>query len=289
MAFATSFIGKSYEGDLDIDGWNDLGGGLVVAPIFVRQYQREDGAFWFSPATSSSRKRGRPAITRWSTHCSCRRRQPASSSPSLAYRGRTRCCASSARRRGRRARNGGPMSGEPGRSTRDRDDHLDQAQGRPLHQRVLGAVGGHAWRRPLKRPRHLPRATTSSPEGGNHLFPERRRTSSEWSHLEKRRRPRSDSRLSASACQFYDVTIDGKRGTRRAAWIYEAPLSFDAPRREPRSASGTTVEAVDALAGLFPHRQFLLRSEPGEACFELGTKASWDFRRKAARRHSPCN
>jgi hypothetical protein len=43
--FAKGFIGKSYEGDLDIDGWNDVGGGLVQKPIFVRQYQREDGAY----------------------------------------------------------------------------------------------------------------------------------------------------------------------------------------------------------------------------------------------------
>jgi len=43
--FAKSFIGKSYEGDFDIDGWSDLGGGLVQKPIYVHQYQRdEDGS-----------------------------------------------------------------------------------------------------------------------------------------------------------------------------------------------------------------------------------------------------
>ena len=42
---ATSFVGKSYDDELDIDGWTDLGGGLVVAPIFVHEYQRDDGTF----------------------------------------------------------------------------------------------------------------------------------------------------------------------------------------------------------------------------------------------------
>jgi len=43
--FATSFVGKSYDDELEIEGWDDLGGGLVAAPIFVHQYQREDGTF----------------------------------------------------------------------------------------------------------------------------------------------------------------------------------------------------------------------------------------------------
>ena len=44
-AFAASFIGKNYDGDLDIEGWNDVGGGLIAAPIYIHQYQREDGTF----------------------------------------------------------------------------------------------------------------------------------------------------------------------------------------------------------------------------------------------------
>jgi hypothetical protein len=44
-SLATSFVGKSYDDELDIDGWTDLGGGLVVAPIFVHEYQRDDGTF----------------------------------------------------------------------------------------------------------------------------------------------------------------------------------------------------------------------------------------------------
>jgi hypothetical protein len=44
-SFAKSFVGKSYDDELDIDGWTDLGGGLVSPPIYVRQYLREeDGA-----------------------------------------------------------------------------------------------------------------------------------------------------------------------------------------------------------------------------------------------------
>jgi hypothetical protein len=45
LTFAKSFIGKNYDGDLDIEGWTDLGGGLVSPPIYVRHYQREDGTY----------------------------------------------------------------------------------------------------------------------------------------------------------------------------------------------------------------------------------------------------
>src|SRR5665648_490042 len=45
VTFAKSFLGKTYDDELDIEGWTDLGGGLVAPPIYVRQYQREeDGA-----------------------------------------------------------------------------------------------------------------------------------------------------------------------------------------------------------------------------------------------------
>jgi hypothetical protein len=41
--FAKSFIGKNYDDELDIAGWTDVTGGLVAPPIFIHQYQREDG------------------------------------------------------------------------------------------------------------------------------------------------------------------------------------------------------------------------------------------------------
>ena len=41
-SFAKSFLGKTYEDELDIEGWDDLGGGLVSPPIYVRHYQREE-------------------------------------------------------------------------------------------------------------------------------------------------------------------------------------------------------------------------------------------------------
>ena len=44
-AFAASYIGKNYDGDLDVEGWTDLGGGLIAAPIYIHQYQREDGTY----------------------------------------------------------------------------------------------------------------------------------------------------------------------------------------------------------------------------------------------------
>ena len=44
-AFAASYIGKNYDGDLDIEGWDDQGGGLIATPIYIHQYQREDGTY----------------------------------------------------------------------------------------------------------------------------------------------------------------------------------------------------------------------------------------------------
>ena len=45
LAFAKSFIGRNYDGDLDIEGWTEVTGGLVSPPIYVRQYRREDGTY----------------------------------------------------------------------------------------------------------------------------------------------------------------------------------------------------------------------------------------------------
>jgi len=44
-SFAESFVGKTYEGNLGVEGWSSFGGGLVSPPIYVHQYQREDGTF----------------------------------------------------------------------------------------------------------------------------------------------------------------------------------------------------------------------------------------------------
>jgi hypothetical protein len=43
VVFAKSYLGKTYDDELDVEGWDDLGGGLVSPPFYVRQYQREDG------------------------------------------------------------------------------------------------------------------------------------------------------------------------------------------------------------------------------------------------------
>lgn len=46
VTFAKSFLGKTYDDELDIEGWINLGGGLVSPPIYVHQYQREeDGTY----------------------------------------------------------------------------------------------------------------------------------------------------------------------------------------------------------------------------------------------------
>jgi hypothetical protein len=43
--FAKSFIGKNYDDELEIEGWSYVVGGLVFPPIYVHQYQRDDGTF----------------------------------------------------------------------------------------------------------------------------------------------------------------------------------------------------------------------------------------------------
>jgi hypothetical protein len=44
--FAKSFLGKAYDFELEVDGWTDLGGGLVFPPIYIQQYRREeDGTY----------------------------------------------------------------------------------------------------------------------------------------------------------------------------------------------------------------------------------------------------
>jgi hypothetical protein len=59
-SFAKSFLGKTYDDDLVIEGWTDYGGGLVSPPIYVHQYQRDDGTVLVltsrevAPATSSA-------------------------------------------------------------------------------------------------------------------------------------------------------------------------------------------------------------------------------------------
>ncbi len=41
--FAKSLVGKTYSGSFALDGWINLGGGLVLPPFYVQHYNREDG------------------------------------------------------------------------------------------------------------------------------------------------------------------------------------------------------------------------------------------------------
>jgi hypothetical protein len=45
MTFAKSFLGRAYDDELTVEGWDDLDGGLVAPRIYVRRYQREDGTY----------------------------------------------------------------------------------------------------------------------------------------------------------------------------------------------------------------------------------------------------
>ena len=35
VIFAKSFVGKTYDDELDVEGWIDLGGGLVTPPVYI--------------------------------------------------------------------------------------------------------------------------------------------------------------------------------------------------------------------------------------------------------------
>lgn len=43
--FAKSFLGKVHEDDIEIEGWTDLGGGLVSPPVYIREFQNEGGSY----------------------------------------------------------------------------------------------------------------------------------------------------------------------------------------------------------------------------------------------------
>ena len=58
VIFAKSFIGKTYDDDLDIEGWEDAGGGLVSPPIYVHEYRRDDGTVMVLTAKETSTSKG---------------------------------------------------------------------------------------------------------------------------------------------------------------------------------------------------------------------------------------
>src|SRR5437867_168692 len=45
VTFAKSFLGKTYDDELAVEGWDEVDGGLVAPPIYVHRYQREDGTY----------------------------------------------------------------------------------------------------------------------------------------------------------------------------------------------------------------------------------------------------
>jgi hypothetical protein len=58
LVFAKSFIGKTYDDELDIEGWDDLGGGLVSPPVYVHEYRREDGSFLVLTSKEATPQKG---------------------------------------------------------------------------------------------------------------------------------------------------------------------------------------------------------------------------------------
>ena len=51
--FAKSLIGKTYTGSFELDGWTNVGGGLVLPPFYVQHYSREDGTVLVLTAKSA--------------------------------------------------------------------------------------------------------------------------------------------------------------------------------------------------------------------------------------------
>ncbi|HZP10526.1 hypothetical protein [Methyloceanibacter sp.] len=58
LVFAKSFVGKTYDDELDIEGWEDLGGGLVSPPVYVHEYRREDGALLVLTSKETTPQKG---------------------------------------------------------------------------------------------------------------------------------------------------------------------------------------------------------------------------------------
>ncbi len=58
VVFAKSFIGKTYDDELDVEGWEDAGGGLVSPPIYVHEYRRDDGTVMVLTAKETSTGKG---------------------------------------------------------------------------------------------------------------------------------------------------------------------------------------------------------------------------------------
>ena len=58
MVFAKSFIGKTYDDNLDVEGWEDAGGGLVSPPIYVHEYRRDDGTVMVLTAKETTAAKG---------------------------------------------------------------------------------------------------------------------------------------------------------------------------------------------------------------------------------------
>jgi hypothetical protein len=52
-AFAKTLIGETYAGNFDVDGWTNVGGGLVLPPIYVQHYTRDDGTVLVLTAKSA--------------------------------------------------------------------------------------------------------------------------------------------------------------------------------------------------------------------------------------------
>ena len=63
VVFAKSFLGKTYEDDLAIEGWDDLGGGLVSPPVYVHEYRREDGTLMVLTSKEVSKAVGDNPVT----------------------------------------------------------------------------------------------------------------------------------------------------------------------------------------------------------------------------------
>jgi hypothetical protein len=63
VVFAKSFLGKTYEDDLAVEGWEDLGGGLVSPPVYVHEYRRDDGTLMVLTSKQVSKAAGDNPVT----------------------------------------------------------------------------------------------------------------------------------------------------------------------------------------------------------------------------------
>ena len=147
VIFAKSFVGKTYDDELDIEGWNDLGGGLVRRRSMSTNISASDGTYLVLTSREVTKARARDTPGSYVVTDALMVPQAAKGAvfsiacvlgddATLQFIGEAKGSDEQ-----------GMVDRRPprlGDLARDRTDRLDQAQRRQLHQSGPGDSGGIA-------------------------------------------------------------------------------------------------------------------------------------------------